>query len=95
MTASHVNQHAQLEKTLMESEEQVRRLEKERRELMQNQGSRRATINNLEEQCELLKEQNRTLQSELTAQRTLYSQLKYVSFFNTSDNNKTGARSVT
>lgn len=77
-TESQVAEHARLEKTLMESEEQVRRLEQERRDLMQNQGTRRAAINHLEEQCEMLREQNHTCQSELTAQRTLYNQLKYV-----------------
>lgn len=72
----HVAERSRMEKSLMESEEQIRRLEQERHDLIQNQGSRRATINGLEEQCESLKEQFHIAQTDLNHQRALYSQLK-------------------
>ena len=60
----------------MEAEEQIHKLEQERRELAQNQGSRRATIDTLQEQCDTLKDQLRMAQNELNQQRALYAQLK-------------------
>lgn len=72
-------QFAERERTdraLIDAEEQIRKLEQERRDLMQTQGTRRATINSLEEQCEALKEQLRICQTELNHQRGLGTQLK-------------------
>jgi hypothetical protein len=60
----------------MEAEDQIHKLEQERRELMQNQGTRRATLDTLEAQCDTLKDQLRIAQNELTQQRALYTQLK-------------------
>ncbi|KAF2883200.1 hypothetical protein ILUMI_22975 [Ignelater luminosus] len=64
------------DRALIDAEEQIRRLEQERRDLMQTQGTRRAAINSLEEQCEALKEQLRICQTELNHQRGLGTQLK-------------------
>ncbi|RZC37719.1 centrosomal protein of 135 kDa [Asbolus verrucosus] len=76
MSDSQINEQDRLQRRLMEAEEQVHKLEQERRELVQSQGSRRATINTLEEQCDTLKDQLRTAQNELNQQRALYIQLK-------------------
>ncbi|GLH01224.1 Centrosomal protein of 135 kDa [Gryllus bimaculatus] len=75
-TETQVTEHARLEKTIMESEDRVRRLELERRELMATTGVQKATINNLEDELETLREKFNGSQMELTQQRTLYTQIK-------------------
>lgn len=60
----------------MDSEDRVRRLEAERRELLSGQGSRNATINTLEDQTDSMKEQLKSTQSELCQQRALYNQIR-------------------
>ena len=61
---------------VIESEERVRKMEAERRELLASQGSRRATISNMEGQLESTQNQLFSAQSELTEQRALYNQIK-------------------
>lgn len=60
----------------MEADEHLRRLEQERRELMQNQGSRRAAISTLEDQCETLHSQLRIATTDLNQQKIVNDQLK-------------------
>ncbi|XP_044253848.1 centrosomal protein of 135 kDa isoform X2 [Tribolium madens] len=76
VSEGQINEVERLKKRLLDSEEQIHRLEQERRELIQNHGTRRSTIDTLEEQCETLKNQLRTAQNELNQQRALYNQLK-------------------
>jgi chromosome segregation ATPase len=71
-----VTEHARLEKIVFESKEKVRELEAERWELLASQGSRKATLSNLESQVESLQSQLFTAKSELTEQRALYNQIK-------------------
>ncbi|KDR21241.1 centrosomal protein of 135 kDa isoform X2 [Zootermopsis nevadensis] len=75
-TETQVTEHARLEKTVNESEERVRRLEAERRELLASQGSQNATVSNFEIQVKSLQSQLFTAKTELTEQRALYNQIK-------------------
>lgn len=77
-TETHMSERDRLQKLMTESEEKLRKLESERREMMTVQGTRRAAINTMEEQMESLKTQLRTTQAELEHLHTLYSQIKYV-----------------
>lgn len=76
LSESQIMDQERLQKRLKEAEEQIYKLEQERREFVQSQGSRRATIDNLQGECDVLKEQLRSAQNELSQQRALYSQLK-------------------
>lgn len=76
LTNSRVDGQEQLQKILMETEEQVKRLEQDRRELIQGQGSKKAAMETLEEQCSILKDQLRSTQTELNQHKAQYSQLK-------------------
>jgi centrosomal protein CEP135 len=76
LSESQITDQDRLQRRLMEAEDQIHKLEQERRELMQNQGTRRATLDTLEAQCDTLKDQLRIAQNELTQQRALYTQLK-------------------
>ncbi|KYB27999.1 centrosomal protein of 135 kDa [Tribolium castaneum] len=76
VSEGQINEQERLKKRLLDAEDQIHKLEQERRELIQNQGTRRSAIDTLEEQCETLKNQLRTAQNELNQQRALYNQLK-------------------
>ncbi|KAF5281939.1 hypothetical protein FQA39_LY00463 [Lamprigera yunnana] len=69
-------ERTRLEKALADMNSQIRCLELERHDLIQSQGSRRGTINHLEEQCSSLRAEVKTAQSELNQQRALYCQVK-------------------
>ncbi|XP_023719195.1 centrosomal protein of 135 kDa isoform X2 [Cryptotermes secundus] len=73
---SELAQHARREKTIADSEERVRRLEAEKRELLASEGAHKVTVSNFESQIESLQNQLFTTQSELTQQRALYNQIK-------------------
>lgn len=75
-TELHVTEHARLEKTIAEADEHIKRLEQERRELTQTQGSRRAAISALEEKCETLQNHLRTANTDLNKQKIMYGQIK-------------------
>ncbi|PSN39078.1 hypothetical protein C0J52_07358 [Blattella germanica] len=75
-TETQVAEHARLEKTVIESEERVRKLEAERRELLSSQGSKKATISNMENHIESTQTKLVSLQTELSEQRALYNQIK-------------------
>lgn len=76
MAEHHLQEKARLEGMLKNSEEDVRKLEADRRDFMHTQGSRRATINNLQEECDMLRDQLRNCQSEFNQQRAYHAQLK-------------------
>lgn len=76
MQESQINEKEKLTKCLKECEDQVRKLEQERRDFNHNHGSNRTAISTLSDQCDYLKEQLRVTQNELNQQRALYSQLK-------------------
>ncbi|KAK4886079.1 hypothetical protein RN001_002350 [Aquatica leii] len=71
-----MTERCKMEKTLAEADNEIRRLELERHDLIQSQGSRRGTIGHLEQQCELLKEELQKTQTELNQKKALYCQLK-------------------
>lgn len=73
---THAVEHARIEGNLRETQEELRKLEQDRRDIIQSQGSRRANLTHLEEQCAQLNEQLRQCQTDLNQQRALYSQLK-------------------
>ncbi|XP_066998908.2 centrosomal protein of 135 kDa [Anabrus simplex] len=75
-TETQVTEHARLEKTIIESEDRVRRLEAERRELLTCQGSLKAAISSMEEQVRGYRDQLHSSQAELSQQRMLYNQIK-------------------
>ncbi|KRT79397.1 hypothetical protein AMK59_8205, partial [Oryctes borbonicus] len=76
MAETHLQEKARLEAMVKDAEEDVRKLEADRRDYMHTQGSRRATINNLQEECDMLREQLRSCQAELNQQRAYHTQLK-------------------
>ncbi|GJQ82867.1 hypothetical protein Trydic_g2605 [Trypoxylus dichotomus] len=76
MAENHLQEKARLEALVKNAEEDVRKLEADRRDFMHTQGSRRATINNLQEECDMLREQLRNCQGELNQQRAYHTQLK-------------------
>lgn len=69
-------EHARHGTAVTEYEEQICKLEAERRELLASQGSKKVTVSNLESQMESLQNQLITARSELTEQRALYNQIK-------------------
>lgn len=75
-TEIQVTEHARLEKTIMDSEDRVRRLEMERRELMSAAGVQNATINKLEEELGAYRDKYQSVVNELTQQRSLYTQIQ-------------------
>lgn len=76
LSHSQADGQEKLQQILLEKEEQVRKLEQERRELIQGQGSKKAAMETLQEQCDVLKDQLRSTQTELNQQKAQYSQLK-------------------
>lgn len=76
LSETQSNEIGRLQQTLADNETVIRKLEHERRDLMQNQGTRRATISGLEEQSESLRNQLRSTQNDLDNQKVLYTQLK-------------------
>ncbi|KAB0799230.1 hypothetical protein PPYR_07110 [Photinus pyralis] len=73
---SQLTDRSKFERELSDADNEIRRLEMDRHDLIQTQGSRRGTISNLEEQCITLKEQLRIAQTDLNQQKALYVQLK-------------------
>ncbi|XP_017768019.1 PREDICTED: centrosomal protein of 135 kDa-like isoform X2 [Nicrophorus vespilloides] len=72
----HTNEVDKYKLMLKESEKTIRLHEMEKRDLVQNQGSRRTTIASLEDQLDVLKGQLKNTNEELTEMRTAYNQLK-------------------
>nr|XP_022912788.1 centrosomal protein of 135 kDa isoform X2 [Onthophagus taurus] len=67
---------ARLENMLRERDNEMRRMELDHREIIHSQGSKRAAINNLQDECDMLATQLKNCQAELTQQKVSYSQLK-------------------
>ncbi|XP_046487529.1 centrosomal protein of 135 kDa isoform X1 [Neodiprion pinetum] len=73
---AHTSEQRRLRENLSEAETRLKQLETERQDLMLSQGTRRATINGLEDQLEDLKQELRRTKEELSTQRTQYFQLR-------------------
>lgn len=69
-------EHETFTQQVNDYERKLKKIESERGELMNAQGTRRAQLNSLEEKNELMKEVLRTTQDDLQNQKILYSQLK-------------------
>ena len=67
---------SRLERIIRENEDRIRRLEAERRDLISSQSSQRFTLTNLEEQCDVYKENIRKAHGELAQMKANYNQLK-------------------
>ena len=79
-TEAHTHEQRRLRETLHEVETKLKHVERERQELLITQGTRRATINGLEDELEDMKEELKRTKQELADQRTQYFQLR--SLFN-------------
>lgn len=69
-------QHDTFTQQINDYERRLKKIESERGELMNAQGTRRAQLDGLEEKNELMKKVLRTTQDDLHNQKILYSQLK-------------------
>lgn len=65
-----------LKENLIEAENRLKHMEKERQDLLVTQGTKRAAINGLEDQLDDVQEELRRTKQELMAQRTQYFQLR-------------------
>lgn len=76
MSEAHTSEQLRLKESLVEAETRLKHTEKERQDLLVTQGTRRATINGLEDQLGDVQEELRRTKQELMAQRTQYFQLR-------------------
>ncbi|XP_020277537.1 centrosomal protein of 135 kDa-like isoform X2 [Pseudomyrmex gracilis] len=76
MSETHTSENFRLKESLAEAESRLKQMEKERQDLLVNQGNRRAAINGLEDQLIDAQEELRRTKQELMAQRTQYFQLR-------------------
>ncbi|XP_029664442.1 centrosomal protein of 135 kDa-like isoform X1 [Formica exsecta] len=76
MSEAHTSEQLRLKESLVEAETRLKHTEKERQDLLVTQGTRRATINDLEDQLGDVQEELRRTKQELMAQRTQYFQLR-------------------
>ncbi|XP_077254912.1 uncharacterized protein LOC143893424 isoform X1 [Temnothorax americanus] len=76
MSDTHVCEQLRLKESLVEAENRLKHMEKERQDLLVTQGTRRAAINGLEDQLGDVQEELRRTKQELMAQRTQYFQLR-------------------
>lgn len=76
MSEAHTSEQLRLKESLAEAETRLKHTEKERQDLLVTQGTRRATINGLEDQLGDVQEELRRTKQELMAQRTQYFQLR-------------------
>ena len=81
-TEAHTSEQRRLRESLHDVETRLKNIERERQELLMTQGTRRATINGLEDQLEDMKEELKRTKQELADQRTQYFQLRFVIFLN-------------
>lgn len=78
MHESQFSEKGRYEQQLKDAEDNLRKLEMECRELLQNRGVKHSSMKNLEEEVQDLHTQLRQCQTDLNQQRALYSQLKLV-----------------
>ncbi|XP_011052549.1 PREDICTED: centrosomal protein of 135 kDa isoform X2 [Acromyrmex echinatior] len=76
MSDTHKSEQLRFKENLIEAENRLKHMEKERQDLLVTQGSRRATMNGLEDQLGDVQEELRRTKQELMAQRTQYFQLR-------------------
>lgn len=76
MAEAHTSEQLRLKESLIEVENRSKHIEKERQDLLVTQGTRRATINGLEDQLDDVQEELRRTKQELMTQRTQYFQLR-------------------
>lgn len=76
MSDAHMCEQLRLKESLVEAENRLKHIEKERQDLLVTQGTRRAAINGLEDQLGDVQEELRRTKQELMAQRTQYFQLR-------------------
>ncbi|XP_032671730.1 centrosomal protein of 135 kDa isoform X2 [Odontomachus brunneus] len=76
MAETHTSEQLRLKESLVEAENRLKHIEKERQDLLVTQGTRRAAINGLEDQLDDLQEELRRTKQELMTQRTQYFQLR-------------------
>lgn len=76
LTQSSVFDQDRMTKAFQDMEEHIRKLENERRDLVVSQCTDRSNLSQLEEECHLLKEKLRAVQTELNSQKANYNQLK-------------------
>ncbi|XP_025989831.1 centrosomal protein of 135 kDa isoform X2 [Solenopsis invicta] len=73
---AHMCEQLRLKENLIEAENRLKHMEKERQDLLVTQGTKRAAINGLEDQLDDVQEELRRTKQELMAQRTQYFQLR-------------------
>jgi len=76
MSDAHKCEQLRLKENLLETENRLKHLEKERQDLLMTQGTRRAAMDGLEDQLGDIQEELRRTKQELMAQRTQYFQLR-------------------
>lgn len=76
MAEAHTCEQHRLKGNLAEVENRLKHLEKERQDLLVTQGTKRVTINGLEDQLGDVQEELRRTKQELMTQRTQYFQLR-------------------
>ncbi|KAF5308899.1 hypothetical protein FQR65_LT00599 [Abscondita terminalis] len=70
------SERCKMEKALAESDNEIRRLELERHDLIQSQGCKGGTIRHLEERCEVLNRELKNAQTDVNQYKASYNQLK-------------------
>lgn len=76
MSDAHMCEQLRLKESLVDAENRLKHIEKERQDLLITQGTRKAAMNGLEDQLGDVQEELRRTKQELTAQRTQYFQLR-------------------
>lgn len=76
MSDAHMCEQLRLKESLIDAENRLKHIEKERQDLLITQGTRKAAMNGLEDQLDDVQEELRRTKQELTAQRTQYFQLR-------------------
>ncbi|KYN16644.1 hypothetical protein ALC57_11153 [Trachymyrmex cornetzi] len=76
MSDTHKSEQLRLKENLIEAENRLKHIEKERQDLLVTRGTRRATMSDLEDQLGDVQEELRRTKQELMAQRTQYFQLR-------------------
>ncbi|EFN60931.1 Centrosomal protein of 135 kDa [Camponotus floridanus] len=76
MSEAHSCEQLRLKESLVEAETRLKHVEKERQDLLVTQGSKRATISDLEDQLSNMQEELHRTKQELMTQRTQYHRLR-------------------
>lgn len=76
LSDAHKSEQLRLKESLVDAENRLKHIEKERQDMLVNQGTRRAAMNGLEDQLGDVQEELHRTKQELMAQRTQYFQLR-------------------